>query len=165
MALRDSFIAELKHKSVLTKKILERVPFVNKDWQPHPKSMSIGRLATHIAEIPAWVFRILSADEFDFASRPFKVTVASSLEELMQIFSENNELALAELSVADDSVFKKKWTIKRGEQVMMSPVKEDAIRGWGYSHLYHHRGQLTVYLRLLDLPVPGMYGPTADERL
>jgi uncharacterized damage-inducible protein DinB len=165
MNQRDSFIAELKHESVLTKKILERVPLANKDWQPHPKSMSIGRLATHIAEIPGWIYRILSADEFDFATRPFKATVALTHEELMQIFSENIEHALAELSAADDSAFRKKWTIKRGEQVMMSPIKEDALRGWGYSHLYHHRGQLTVYLRLLDIPVPGMYGPSADERI
>ena len=165
MALRDSFIAELQHESLLTKKILERVPFFKKDWQPHPKSMSVGRLATHIAEIPVWIFRILSADEFDFAAGPFKAAVASSQEELMRVFSENIELALNQLSRAEDADFKKNWTIKRGEQIMMRPLKENALRGWGYSHLYHHRGQLTVYLRLLELPVPGMYGPTADERI
>lgn len=165
MATRDTFIAELKHESLLTKKILERVPLDKKDWQPHPKSMSIGRLATHIAEIPRWAGNILSADEFDFATNSFKPTVASSQEELMQIFSTHLDRALAALSGASDEEFKKKWAIKRGGQVIMSPVKEIALRGWAYSHLYHHRGQLTVFLRLLDVPVPGMYGPTADEAI
>ncbi|MCW3118736.1 MAG: DinB family protein [Chitinophagaceae bacterium] len=165
MGIRDSFIAELKQESALTKKILERVPLEHRDWQPHSKSMSIGRLATHIAEIPHWIKEILSADEYDFATKPFKLHVASSQDELMTIFSANIDNALAELLRADDEAFKKRWTIKRGTQVIMSPVKEVAIRGWAYSHLYHHRGQLTVFLRLLDLPVPGMYGPTADERL
>ena len=164
MAIRDSFIAELIHESSLTKKILERVPLDKKDWKPHEKSMSIGRLATHIAEIPRWISTILSADEFDFATSAFKPVVASSQDELIKIYTEHMDAAMLHLSGADDEAFKKRWTIKRGEQVMMTPVKEVAIRGWAYSHLYHHRGQLTVFLRLLDVPVPGMYGPTADER-
>ena len=165
MLLKDSFIGELKHEASLTKKILERVPWDKKDWKPHTKSMTLGRLATHIAETNRWITEILSADEFDFASRPFKSYTASTLEELIKIFKDNVETALDALSKATDEEFDKKWSIKRGGQVMMEPVKKVAIRGWGFSHTYHHRGQLTVFLRLLDIPVPGMYGPTADERL
>jgi uncharacterized damage-inducible protein DinB len=165
MSLKDSFAGELKHEASMTKKILERVPWDQKNWKPHNKSMSIGRLATHIAEIPRWVTDILSADETDFAKRPFKSYVASSNDELIKLFSDNVEEAISGLLKADDAAFDKIWTIKRGEQVIMQTPKKVAIRGWAFSHLFHHRGQLTVFLRLLDVAVPGMYGPSADEKL
>jgi uncharacterized damage-inducible protein DinB len=165
MALKDSFAAELKYEASLTKKILERVPMDKKDWRPHEKSMTIGRLSTHIAEIPHWITDILSADEYDFIIRPRKPYTASSQEELLQIFNDNLDAAVNQLSKTEDEEFNKTWTIKRGEQVMAALPKKIALRAWSYSHLYHHRGQLTVFLRLLDVPVPGMYGPTADERV
>ena len=165
MATNDSFIGELKHESALTKKMLERVPVDKKDWRPHEKSMSIGRLATHIAEVSHWITDILSADEFDFATRTFKSHTASSQEELLKIFTDNLEIAISHLSKASDEDFNKTWTIKRGEQVMGILPKKVAVRGWAFSHLYHHRGQLSVFLRLLDVPVPGMYGPSADEKM
>lgn len=164
MSLKDSFIGELKHESALTKKILERVPLDKKDWKPHEKSTSLGRLATHIAETHRWIATILSADEFDFAAAGFKPYVASSSEELLEILNKHVNEAIAALANATDEDFEKTWSIKRGGQVIMAPVKKVAIRGWGFSHTYHHRGQLSVYLRLLDIPVPGMYGPSADER-
>ncbi|MGC4034625.1 MAG: DinB family protein [Chitinophagaceae bacterium] len=164
MAIRDSFIGELKHESALTRKILERVPLDKKDWKPHEKSTSLGRLATHIAETHRWISTILGADEFDFATAAFKPNVASSTEELLAILDKHVNEAIEALSKATDEDFEKQWAIKRGGQTMMSPVKKVAVRGWGFSHTYHHRGQLSVYLRLLDIPVPGMYGPSADER-
>lgn len=163
MSLNTSFIAELKHESALTEKILKLVPLDKADWKPHAKSMTIGRLATHIAEIPHWV-EVITADEFDFATRPYNPRVASSTAELMEIFQHNNEAAITALQNMSDADFEKTWTVKRGDIVMMQPLKKIAIRGWAYSHLYHHRGQLSVYLRLLDIPIPGMYGPSADER-
>lgn len=165
MSISSSFIGELKQESTLTRKILERVPLDKADWKPHEKSMTIGRLATHIAEIPHWITEILSADEFDFAANPSpKRHTATSTEELLTIFEKNLTDALESLSKATDEEFAKTWSIKRGEQVVMASPKKVAVRGWGLSHLIHHRGQLSVFLRLLDVPVPGMYGPSADER-
>ena len=164
MSLKDSFIGELKFESTLTKKMLERVPLDKMDWKPHEKSMTLGRLATHTAETTRWIKTILSADEFDFSAATFKQYVASSTEELVKILIDHVDAAIEALSKATDEDFEKKWSIKRGEQVIMSPLKKVAIRGWGFSHTYHHRGQLSVYLRLLGVPVPGMYGPSADER-
>lgn len=163
MAIKDAFIAELNYESALTKKMLERVPLDKKDWKPHEKSMSVGRLATHVAEITHWMTDILSADEFDFMKANFKPTTASSTEELLSIFQENLDKAIASLEKTTDEEFKKIWVVKNGETIMFQTPKNVAVRGWAFSHMIHHRGQLSVYLRLLDVPVPGMYGPTADE--
>lgn len=163
MAIKDEIIAELKHESVLTKKMLERVPLDNKEWKPHEKSMTVGRLATHIAENTRWLVRILSEDSFDFANFGPPHT-ASTTEELLGIFQKNLDESIALLEKATDEDFSRKWAIKRGGQVVMEFPKKAAIRGWALSHQYHHRGQLSVYLRMLDIPVPGMYGPSADEK-
>ncbi len=165
MSLNAALIAELKHESALTKKLLEKVPVDKSDWKPHEKSMSLGRLATHIAEAHSWISRILAADDFDFLKYPFTPYVASTSEELIEILSKSVTNAEKDLEAASESDFDKIWTVRRGEQVFFSLPKKVAIRGWGLSHIYHHRGQLTVYLRLLDVPVPGMYGPSADERM
>ena len=165
MAIKDAFIGELKHESSLTKKMLERVPLEKKDWKPHEKSMTLGRLATHVAEITHWISDIIHIDVFNFASDyNFNPPDATATEELLSIFQKNLDKALADLSETTDEEFSKLWTVKRGEQVMFSTPKKISIRGWGFSHLIHHRGQLSVYLRLLNEPVPGMYGPSADEK-
>jgi len=95
----------------------------------------------------------------------FKPAIAASTEELLEIFQTNLDKAITDLSAMNDSDFEKNWTVKRGEQVMFVTPKKIAIRGWGMNHMIHHRGQLSVYLRLLDVPVPGMYGPSADEKM
>ena len=165
MAIKDAFIAELKHESGLTKKMLERVPLGKKDWKPHEKSMSLGRLATHIAEIPHWVTDIIAIDNYDFGARTFTDNVAATAEELLTIYQEKLDAALDALSKVTDEEFNKKWIVRMGEKVLYDTPKKVAIRGWALSHLIHHRGQLSVYLRLLDVPVPGVYGPSADERM
>lgn len=164
MAINSSFIGELKYEAALTRKLLERVPMDQKEWRPHEKSMTLGRLATHIAEIPHWIAEILTHEEFDFTSRPYQPLVAGSSAELLHIFHENIDSGLAALEKATDTDFDQTWIVKRGEHIVMQAPKKTAIRGWAYSHLFHHRGQLSVYLRLLGVPVPGMYGPSADER-
>jgi len=165
MAIKDAFIGELKHEAGLTKKMLERVPMDKADWKPHEKSMTLGRLATHVAETIHWISVILQADEFDFASNPSpKGHTAADSEELLAILENNFNKAITALSLTDDETFNKTWSVKRGEHVLMSSSKKVAIRGWAFSHQFHHRGQLSVYLRLLDIPIPGMYGPSADER-
>jgi len=164
MPVKNAFIAELKHESTLTKKMLERVPLDKKEWKPHEKSMTLGRLATHVAQTPHWISDIIHIDDFDFATRSFKPITAASQDELIKIFQETLDTAIADLEKMNDEDFNKKWIVRVGEKIMYDTPKKVAIRGWGFSHMIHHRGQLSVYLRLLDVPVPGMYGPSADER-
>lgn len=164
MAIKDVFIEELKQESVSTKKMLERVPFDHKDWKPHEKSMSIGRLATHIAELPHWVTDCIQSSEYDFASKPFNPYTASSQEELIGIFHKNMDKALDDLEAVTDEQLNRHWTLRRGDFIIRSAEKRKIIRSMCIDHFIHHRGQLSVYLRLLNVPVPGMYGPSADER-
>jgi uncharacterized damage-inducible protein DinB len=164
MALKDSFIGELKYEGSLTRKMLERVPLDKKEWRPHEKSMTLGRLATHVAEIPHWISRIITIDDWDFAARGFSAHTASTSTELVTIFDEKLQQAIADLETMKDEDFNKTWIVRKGDQMRNEMVKKVAIRGWGFSHLIHHRGQLSVYLRLLNVPVPGMYGPSADEK-
>jgi uncharacterized damage-inducible protein DinB len=164
MAYKDALIAELKYESELTRKMLERVPVEKGSWRPHEKSMTLDRLATHVAEIPHWISRIISVDDWDFVVRGFSSLKAQSNEELMQIFNDKLRQAIADLEAMKDEDFDKMWIVRRGDQMRREMPKKVAIRGWGFSHLIHHRGQLSVYLRLLDVPVPGMYGPSADEK-
>jgi uncharacterized damage-inducible protein DinB len=166
MAIKDAFIGELKHESSLTKKMLERVPLDKKEWKPHEKSMTIGRLATHVAETTHWTSTIIQFEDFDFAKNfnPIPRTAAST-EELLEIFQTNLDNAIKDLSSMSDEDFNKPWIVRRGEQIMFNTPKKGAIRAWAMNHLIHHRGQLSVYLRLLNVPVPGMYGPSADEKM
>ncbi|HVZ57093.1 MAG TPA: DinB family protein [Chitinophagaceae bacterium] len=164
MALHEALLAEFKHEAGLTRKMLERVPMESVSWKPHEKSMTLGRLATHIAEIPHWVVEILSTPEFDFAARPYNPRVAGSLAELLDIHDQNAARAVSALAAAGDTILNDNWTVRRGETVVFAAPRKVALRGWAYNHLYHHRGQLSVYLRMLEVAVPGMYGPSADER-
>jgi len=164
MAYKDALIAELKFESDLTKKMLERVPVEKGSWRPHDKSMTLGRLATHVAEIPHWISRIITIDDWDFAVQGFSSHSADSKEELMKTFQDKLNQAIDDLETMTDEGFDKTWIVRRGDQMRRELPKKVAVRAWGFSHLIHHRGQLSVYLRLLDVPVPGMYGPSADEK-
>jgi len=164
MTFMQSFSKELEREAITTRKMLERVPADKFDWKPHEKSMTLGRLATHIAENFKWITEIKNMDDYDFATKVFKPNVAASQEELISIFQTNLETAINDLLLMTDEDFNKTWVVRAGEKVMYNTPKKVAIRGWAFSHHIHHRGQLSVYLRLLDIPVPGMYGPSADER-
>jgi len=165
MAFKDAFIAELKHEAVSTKKILERVPVASLLWKPHEKSMSLERLATHVADIPHWVSDIIHIDDFDFFVNYKNRNTVTTQQELLDMFQRRLDKAIEDLQTLDDEKLNAKWTVRRGEQVIYELPKKVAIRSWAFNHLYHHRGQLSVYLRLLDVPVPGMYGPSADESM
>ena len=156
---------ELKHEGAQTKKLLERVPFDKFDWSPHEKSMKLGKLAVHIAEIPRWSSRILAAAEFDFTKAEYKAAEVHSIEELVQLSENNIHTALDDFNVAKDEDLLASWTFRRGEHVIFTLPRAAAIRTLAMNHLLHHRGQLSVYLRLLNIPIPGMYGPSADEAL
>jgi uncharacterized damage-inducible protein DinB len=162
MSLKDALITELKRESASSRKMLERVPMEKADWKPHEKSMTLGKLASHVADIPHWISDIINIDTFDFKAH-YKPFNAATQEELLGFLDEKTENAIAALEQMAEADFEKIWVVKNGEQVYFNIPKNSAIRSWGFSHMVHHRGQLSVYLRLLDVPVPGMYGPTADE--
>ena len=164
MPQKDALIAELKQEAVNTRKMLERVPEDKFLWKPHEKSMTIGRLASHIAEIPVWINRTLTANEFDFATASMVRTTYENRAALLKVFDEKQAEAIAALQNTTDEMLNETYSVRRGEQVMFSMPRKVMMRNFAFNHLIHHRGQLSVNLRLLDVPVPGMYGPSADER-
>lgn len=164
MAINTGFIAELKHEASNTRKILLRVPEASLAWRPHEKSMTLERLACHVAELTQWVDHIISGTEFDFATKTFNRRNAASNAELMDIFETNISKAVSLLESASDEHLNENWILRRGEFVSFNSARKIAIRNLVMNHTIHHRGQLSVYLRLLSVPVPGLYGPSADER-
>ena len=164
MPQKDALIAELKQEAVNTRKMLERVPEDKFLWKPHEKSMTIGRLASHIAEIPVWINRTLTANEFDFATASMVRTTYENRAALLKVFDEKQAEAIAALQNTTDEMLNETYSVRRGEQVMFAMPRKVNLRNFAFNHLIHHRGQLSVNLRLLDVPVPGMYGPSADER-
>ena len=165
MASIRELIAELKMEAISTRKMLERVPADKLEWRVHDKSMKLGRLAMHVAEINHWVSRVMDADEFDFAQMTFGSQPLESTEAILKEFDEQLAKAIESLGKADESSLDNTWTVRRGDQVFYQLPKKVGLRNFAYNHLYHHRGQLSVYLRLLDVHVPGMYGPSADEKM
>jgi uncharacterized damage-inducible protein DinB len=163
MSLNQSFLDELEREARPTRKMLELVPLEKADWAPHKKSTPLGRLATHIAELPGWTSVTLDYRELDFAKSEYKPRIAESNSELINIYEENLEKAEKSLKNTDDEVFSEEWTLRNGEQVYFTLPKIIVLRSTCFNHLIHHRAQLGVYLRLLDVPLPGIYGPTADE--
>ena len=164
MPVNTAMLAELKHESVNTRKMIERLPTDKLEWRPHEKSMTIGRLATHIAEIPVWLERTINAKEFDFATANFSRTSKESTEAILALFDQKLADNIKLLEAASDEDLNATWTLRNGDHVYFQVPRKVNIRNFVFNHTYHHRGQLSVYLRLLDVPVPGMYGPSADER-
>jgi uncharacterized damage-inducible protein DinB len=146
-----------------TRKLLERVPLddAHRAYQPHPKSMALDRLATHIAEIPAWPKLALASESFELKPG-FKVRIAASTKELLEIFDASVEEGRASIAAATDEDMRKDWTFKFGEFSFTQP-RTVVIRSF-LNHLVHHRAQLGVYLRMNEIAIPGMYGPSADEK-
>jgi uncharacterized damage-inducible protein DinB len=164
MTLAQSFLAELKHESTATKKMFERLPFDKSEYKPHEKSMALLRLATHIAEMPLWLAMTITTDGMDITTTDYKPYVPKNNEDLLNFFDENLKKVEDILNNCSDEEMLKSWTMKSGDNVIFSMPKVSVIRGMIMNHSAHHRGQLSVYFRLLDIPVPGTYGPTADEK-
>lgn len=163
MGINETFIAELQQEAASTRKLLERVPMDKADWTPHPKSMKLGNLANHVAELLSWTSVTLDQDELDFAKFEYKPEIPKTTEELVIKFDDQVAKAVACLKKADDAKFMENWTMRNGDQIFMTLPKAAVLRSFVFSHEVHHRAQLGVYLRLLDIPLPGIYGPTADE--
>jgi uncharacterized damage-inducible protein DinB len=165
MPINAPLIAEFKNESVNTRKMIERVPTEKLNWQPHEKSMTLGRLANHIADLPIWFDRIINSDVFDFATFSFPRESKENTAAILDLFDQRKEAAIKLLESSSDETLNSPWTSKSGDHIFFTLPKKVAVRNFCYNHIYHHRGQLSVYLRLLDVPVPGMYGPSADERM
>lgn len=156
-------LLELEQEAQATHRILERVPGQRLDWTPHPKSMSLGQLAMHIANLPGAIAEV-SRNSFDVNTVIPRPT-ATSTEQVLQTLSESLARARAILESTDDADLLAPWRMMKGEEVIFAITRGELLRSVMLNHWYHHRGQLAVYLRLLDVAVPAIYGDSADERV
>ncbi len=157
------FLKELDQESVTTRKMLQRIPDDKYDWKPHEKSMTIRQLATHIAELPSWSSMVLTTSELDFASNPYSPPIINNTAELLDLFEKSLADGRSHLENAKEEQLSEDWTLRSGDQIFSTSPKSDVIR-MSISQIIHHRAQLGVYLRLLNIPIPGSYGPSADEQ-
>lgn len=166
MALRDGLLAQFDHEMIGTRKTLERVPEGKPDWAPHPKSMKMGRLAGHLAELPGWAVETINRDELDIAppgGSPFQPLIMTSRKQVLEAFDKNAAAARAAIAGASDEKLLGSWTLKAAGNTIFSMPRLAVLRSFVISHIIHHRAQLGVYLRMNDAPVPSLYGPSADE--
>jgi uncharacterized damage-inducible protein DinB len=165
-SIQQNILAELDHELAQTRKTIERVPYEQADYKPHPKSMSLWQLATHVVNLLAFNTLFVQADACDFLdpNAPKPGPTPTSHADLLARFDEYSATLRQALHASDDEKLTHNFRLHRGEQTIMEMPKGAAVRIMGLNHSIHHRGQLTVYLRLLDIPVPGLYGPSADEK-
>ena len=154
---------DLSHEMQQTRRILERVPEEQFGFRPHAKSWTLGEIATHVANLPAWGTAILGEDRYDLATAP-RNTAAASRDALLAAFDANVAGMRAALESTDEARLLATWQLVHGDHVVMAMPRMAAVRSAVLSHIIHHRGQLSLYLRLTDTPVPGLYGPSADDR-
>jgi uncharacterized damage-inducible protein DinB len=162
MAIKDALLAEFDHEAATTRRLLDRIPEARLTWKPHEKSMSLGGIATHLANIPNWGATILDDPSFDLASAPPNLEAKGSVADVLAAFDAAITTTRAKMDKTDAD-YLAHWALKRGEQEMFTMPRAAAFRTFVLYHLVHHRGQLSVYLRLNDVPVPAIYGPSADE--
>ena len=163
MSLTKALAAELQQEAKTTRRVLERVPEGSFDWKPHEKSMSLGRLAGHVAELPSFIVPALTQPELNFATGQYQPFVPSSTAELLERFDQTVGKALELLGGQADESMGEEWRLSSGDQTFFKGPRAAAVRVLALNHVVHHRGQLSVYLRLLDVAVPSIYGPSADE--
>jgi uncharacterized damage-inducible protein DinB len=166
MSISRALLFEFDHEMANTRKTLERVPDDKFSWKPHEKSMSLGGLATHLANIPSWTAQTFDRDELDIAppgQPPYRLDEAKSTAALLEAFDKNVTSARAALEAATDENWQGKWSLLMTGKTIFTLPRTAVMRGFVMNHLIHHRAQLGVYLRLLDVPVPSIYGPSADE--
>jgi uncharacterized damage-inducible protein DinB len=164
MSIAQSFIPEFDKEMATTRRVLERVPEARGEWKPHQKSHSLGDLATHVANLPTWIPLIAAADFYDVVSTPRRPPKFTTTAALLEFFDGNVAKSREALLAMDDEHMMKPWSLKRGDQTVFTTPRAAVLRSFVMNHHIHHRGQLSVYLRLNDVPLPNMYGPTADEK-
>ena len=161
MAMIDSFLQELEHEAKTTRRVLERVPNNQLGWRPHPKSRTLGELALHVAGTPGEVAKLAAQSEIQ--APDFKDAVPTSAAELIPALDQSIATARHLLGKMDDATLNGTWRVKRNGQEVLAMPRAALLRSIMLNHWYHHRGQLSVYLRELGVPVPSIYGPSADE--
>jgi len=167
MRIADALLPEFDQEMANTRKCLERIPDHKFSYKPHPKSFDMGSLAVHLATVCDWGVMTLQSDNFDYApegGQPYRPPIAKNTIELLAMFDKGSKEFREALAATDDAAFMKPWTLLGGGTPVFTMPKVAVIRGMIFNHMIHHRGQLTVYLRMNDVPVPGVYGPSADEQ-
>jgi uncharacterized damage-inducible protein DinB len=162
MSIIELLLKETEQEAQITRKMLSIVPDNKCDWKPHPKSMSLMQLATHIAELPDWIVLALTTDGLDFASNPYVPTVVENTAELLEKFEKAYADGEAHLQAFDENKLAEPWTLRNGDHIIINRSRYETLR-MTIAQTIHHRAQLGVYLRLLNIPIPGSYGPSADE--
>ncbi|MEM9556822.1 MAG: DinB family protein [Acidobacteriota bacterium] len=163
MTIAASLASELLHEARATRALLERAPEDSFSWRPHEKSMTLGALASHIAHLPKWTRLTVERDELDTAQPMPPNPEATDRDDLLEIFEASLADARDALDDVDDGSLARLWALRYGDTTMVEMPKAAVLRSFVLNHLVHHRGQLTVYLRLLDVPLPAVYGPSADD--
>jgi uncharacterized damage-inducible protein DinB len=166
MTISQTLLPEFDHEMRTTRAVLARVPERDADWRPHPKSMTLGQLTSHVTNIVRWGAATFEREELDLASPDaalFAPPKFETTQKLVELFDANVAQARAALSAAADEDMRVVWTLRNGAQTILALPRAASYRSFVLSHLIHHRGQLSVYLRLRDVPLPPIYGPTADE--
>jgi uncharacterized damage-inducible protein DinB len=163
MSAIPGLLAELEQEAASTRRLLALLPADKGDYRPHPKSMSLGDLGVHVAEMYGWLGVTLAQSELDFSKSPYQPAPFTSGEELVSRMDALLAQGKPVLAAATDATLAEPWTMRNGEHVFFTMPKGAVLRTFVYNHIVHHRAQLTVYLRLLDIPIPGLYGPSADE--
>ncbi|MCL7973263.1 MAG: DinB family protein [marine benthic group bacterium] len=168
MSISAAMLPEFDHEMANTRKTLERVPDAAFAWKPHEKSSSMQDLASHLANLPAWTAVTIQQDGIDMAppdgSEPPRQPAATSTAEALETFDRNVAEAREVLAGASDAVMMETWSLLNGGETVFSMPKVAVMRSFILNHMIHHRGQLTVYLRMHDVPLPAIYGPSADEQ-
>ncbi|GAB4008138.1 DinB family protein [Spirosoma sp. KCTC 42546] len=163
MELIPMFLTEMEQEAKTTRKMLERIPDDKYDWKPHEKSMTVRQLAAHIANLPTWVTMALTTDGLDFAANPYKEDVINTTAELMNYMETCLADGKSQLVPENEAILNEPWTLRNGEEVYFVSPRHEVVRT-AFCQIVHHRAQLGVFLRLLDIPIPGSYGPSADEQ-
>lgn len=167
MRISDAFVPEWDYEMATTRRVLDRVPYDKLDWSPHAKSFNLGQLASHLATIPGYVSDVIGKDEVDVAppgAPPYQPPKFASKDELLAAYDKAVAAGRAALAGADNELLMKPWKLLQGGQTMFAMPRTAVVRSFVLNHAVHHRAQLGVYLRLLDVPVPSVYGPSADEQ-
>lgn len=162
MTIIEALQRELEKEAITTRKMLSAVPNDKYNWKPHSKSMTIQKLVGHIAELPTWIGMVFNTDELDFGNNPYQPVVLENTADLLSYFETCVAEGRESLEKADPALLSKDWTLRNGDHIYVVESKYDVLR-MTFSQIIHHRAQLGVYLRLLDIPIPGSYGPSADE--
>ncbi len=162
MSIIEILLKEVEQEAQTTRKMLALVPNDKYDYKPHPKSMSLKQLAIHIAELPEWINMGITTDGLDFAAHPYSPVNIDNTTDLLTYFEKCYASGYVALQATNEEILQQPWVLRNGDQILLNQNKYDTVRV-SLSQTIHHRAQLGVYLRLLNIPIPGSYGPSADE--